>query len=436
MFYFTIILVLSPIFFLVSNGQNEDASDDFYITDEDITSIGLIWSYKRPDNGPEGNSTSWKLRWSPDGTMIAVVYFDDVAIIFDSKTGDVIKILGSGTKKILDIINKDDNSTTRRVSEFDLTTRCWGYTTDPLAPLLRACAWSPDNKYLAVAGDHRLIQIYNTSTWKKEMELDGHKGSILSLDWSPNGKYLASGEGTDQVLPHNQADCEYAINIWDIFEKKVIFTLKGHEDSIVSLSWSKNGTRLVSASDDRNLKMWDTNNGSLLFTMGEGIGHSAGVLDVSWSPNQTLLVSGSRDFKVRRWYADTGLPLGKPLKDFNCVRSTQWHPSGRYILTSGVDQYIRILNGTTGSLIIEFDDATNTNSEVMSARWSPDGTKFASCSTVDATVRLYGIGYEENKDSDEDTGWVLGIPIFFIIAGIGIFIIYFTLSKELRQHRK
>ena len=181
------------------------------------------------------------------------------------------------------------------------------------------------------------------------------------------------------------------------------------------------------------MKMWDTINGTLLFTMGEGIGHSAGVLDVSWSPNQTLLVSGSRDFKVRLWYADRGLPLGKPWKDFNCVRSTQWHPSGKYVLTAGVDQVIKIRNITTGKSMIEFFEAQETNSEVMSARWSPDGTRFATCSSVDATVRLYGIGYEDVKGSNEETESSLGIPIFFIIAGIGIFILYFTLSRELRQ---
>jgi len=204
MIYLTIILVLSTCFFAGSNGQNEDTSDDLELTDNDISSIGLIWSYKRPDNSPEGNSTSWKLRWSPDGTMIAVVYFDDVTIIFDSKTGDVLKILGSGAKKLLDLMDQDDNSTTRSNLDLSGNTRCWGYTTDPLAPLLRACTWSPDGRYLAVAGDHRLIEIYNTSTWVKEIELDDHKGSILSLDWSPDGKYIASGEGTDQILPHNQ----------------------------------------------------------------------------------------------------------------------------------------------------------------------------------------------------------------------------------------
>ncbi len=391
--------------------------------DNDLEKISLTWEFIRPDNSPEGNSTSWKLRWSPDGTMIAVVYFDDVTVILDSSTGELIKALGTGASAITE-------------QEPQQNTRCWGYTTNPLVPLLRSCAWSPDGQYLAVAGDHKLIEIYNTTTWVKEQVLEGHVGSILSLDWSLDGTHLASGEGTDQILPHNQDKCKYNIKLWDVATGKTIFTLSGHEDSVVSLSWSDNGTRIASASDDRNIKLWDAVNGKLISTLGEGLGHSAGVLDVDWSPNQTLLVSGSRDFKIRLWDIEKGIPLGKSWKDDNCVRSTEWHPSGRYILTAGVDQVIKIRNSTTGKEMVTFHEAEDTNSEVMCARWSPDGNKFASCSSVDATVRLYSLGSKSINDSTGEQGFSLGIPIFFIICAIGIFILYFSLSKDLRKRRK
>jgi WD40 repeat protein len=403
--------------------------------DQDLESFGVKWSFVRPDSASSGNSTSWKLRWSPDGKLIAVVYFDDVTLILDSQTGELVKALGSGANKVTDPYSKDSGTRGQTISQPESQTRCWGFTTDPLAPLLRACTWSPDGKYLAVAGDHRLVEIYDTVTWEKDSTLEGHVGSILSLDWSPDGTKLASGEGTDQILPHNQAECKNDIKIWDMTTNKELHTLSGHKDSVISLSWSHNSTQLVSASDDRNLMMWDVINGTLIFTMGEGIGHSAGVLDVGWAPNQTHLVSGSRDFKVRVWDARSGLPLGKPWKDNNCVRSTQWHPSGKYILSAGVDQVIKIRNVTSGKPIVTFHEAEETNSEVMSARWSPDGSMFATCSSVDATVRLYSFGSAEPSDSDDEFEFTIGIPIFFIIAGIGIFILYYTLSKELRKHR-
>jgi hypothetical protein len=73
----------------------------------------------------------------------------------------------------------------------------------------------------------------------------------------------------------------------------------------------------------------------------------------------------------------------------------------------------------------------------MSARWSPDGNSFVACSTREATVRLYAAGFEE-PDATEDltAGEAAGIPILFIIAAIGLFILFYTLQKELREHRK
>jgi WD40 repeat protein len=389
--------------------------------DEDILTMGLQWSFIRPDSSPKGNSTSWKLRWSPDGKMIAVVYFDNTTIILDGTTGELVTAFGTSAGAIL---GKDGSGT-----------RCWGYTTTPsLLSLLRAVAWSPDGEYLAISGDHRLVEVFNTTTWVREKVFKGHTGSILSLAWSPDGAMIASGEGTDQILPHHQANNKNVINIWDVNNGEALHTLTGHKDSILSVSWSANSSWLASASDGRNLKLWDAKSGELLHTLGEGIGHSAGVLDVDWSPNQTQLVSGSRDFKIRLWDVESGMPLGKPWKDHNCVRSTHWHPTGKYIATAGVDQTIKIRNASSGKEIVVFTEAEETNSEVMSARWSPDGSKLAACSTRDATVRLYAMGFAVEETDEPD--WLAGIAIFLIICIIGLILIFLPLRNEFHERRK
>jgi WD40 repeat protein len=404
------------------------------LTEEDLETMGLKWQYKRPvsaNSGDDGPSTAWKLRWSPDGTKIAVVYFDSTTLILDSTNG-----------KVLHTISSDADSGSSRatninsVAEPDPGSRCWGFSSNPMLPVLRACAWSPDGKELAVSGDHTLIEIFNTETWDRTRVLEGHTGSVLSLAWSPDGAYLASGEGSDRVLVHNKKECQNVIKIGDATSGQELRTLTGHQDGILSLSWSSDNQRLATASDDKNLKMWNPITGELLFTLGEGVGHSSGVLDVDWSPDQTRLVSGSRDFKIRVWYANNGTPIGKPWKDHNCVRSTDWHPAGEYILTAGVDQTIKIRNATTGEEIKVFEEATETNSEVMSARWSPDGRKIAAASTRDGSVRLYAIGFDESGESTLFNDWRVGISIFTVILAIGLVLIYIPLRNEFRAHRK
>ena len=94
-------------------------------TEDDILSMGVKWSYVRPDSSPEGNSTSWKLRWSPDGTMIAIVYFDNTTVILDSQTGEVIHALGASAK----VIMSPDEKTSRGTGP-SANTRCWGWSNE------------------------------------------------------------------------------------------------------------------------------------------------------------------------------------------------------------------------------------------------------------------------------------------------------------------
>ena len=241
---------------------------------------------------------------------------------------------------------------------------------------------------------------------------------------------------TDKVQEHHSEENENAIKIWDMITGRELKTLKEHKDGIMSLSWSSDSSKLVSTGDsrDKNLKIWDMNDYSVISTLGAGLGHTSGVLDVDWSPNQTLLVSGSRDFKIRLWDVRIGKPLGKPWKDHNCVRSTHWHPSGKYIATAGVDQTLKIRNAGTGKEIKVFTEAEDTNSEVMSARWSPSGDSIAVCSSRDATVRLYAIGFEEVDTEGSD--WVIGVTIFSLIGMIGLILIFSPLRNELRERRR
>jgi WD40 repeat protein len=418
---FTLILISSPTFESFEAEATEVSST---LTETDLESMGVQWTYKRPDTTEEGPATSWKLRWSPDGTKIAVVYFDNTTIILDSSTGKLIQVLGSGAAALMGETTDGGN------------TRCWGFTANPMLPLLRAVAWSPDGGLLAIAGDHTLIEIFDTKTWEQKYLLTGHTGSVLSLDWSPNGRWLASGEGTDRVLEHNEPECKNVIKIWDIETGTEQRTLTGHKDGVLSLRWSSNSSRLVSSADDKDIRIWDPINGTLLYILGEGRGHSSGVLDVDWSPDQTKLVSGSRDYKVRLWNANNGTPLGKPWKDHNCVRSTHWHPGAKYILTAGVDQTIKIRNASSGKEIKIFEEALETNSEVMSARWSPDGNKIAACSTRDGAVRLYAIGFDTGSSSETTVDWRVGITIFAVVIVVGLVLIYIPLRNEFREHRK
>ena len=66
--------------------------------------------------------------------------------------------------------------------------------------------------------------------------LKGHKDSVKSVVFSPDGEYLASGSEDE------------TIGIWRVSNGERIKTLKGHKDSVKSVAFSPNGEYLASGS--------------------------------------------------------------------------------------------------------------------------------------------------------------------------------------------
>ncbi|TGO13768.1 hypothetical protein BPAE_0711g00010, partial [Botrytis paeoniae] len=67
-------------------------------------------------------------------------------------------------------------------------------------------------------------------------------------------------------------------------------TLESHSDWVNSVSFSPDGTKLVSGSDDKTIRLWDISTGELLQIFE---GHLDGVRSVSFSPDNTKIASGS-----------------------------------------------------------------------------------------------------------------------------------------------
>lgn len=74
-------------------------------------------------------------------------------------------------------------------------------------------------------------------------------GSIWSVTFSPDGKFLAIGDTND------------VISLWEVASRKEILTFKGHTNRVRSVVFSPNGQTLASGSDDSSVRIWDISNG-------------------------------------------------------------------------------------------------------------------------------------------------------------------------------
>ena len=112
-----------------------------------------------------------------------------------------------------------------------------------------------------------------------------------------------------------------------------------HEGGVNSASFSPDGTRVVTASDDKTARVWDARSGQPLT---EPLKHEEEVLSASFSPDGTRVVTASADKTARVWDARSGQPLTEPLKHKSEVNSASFNPDGTRVVTASCDKTARV----------------------------------------------------------------------------------------------
>jgi WD40 repeat protein len=213
--------------------------------------------------------------------------------------------------------------------------------------------------------------------------LRGHTSAVLSVSFSPDGTRIITGsyDGT--------------LRLWDAGTGEPIGEpLRGHTGSVWSVSFSPDGTHIVTGSSDKTVRLWDAGTRE---AVGDPLrGHTSSVWSVSFSPDGTRIVTGSRDKTVRLWDAGTGEPVGEPLRGHTgSVSSVLFSPDGTRIVTGSDDKTARLWDAGTREPIGK--PLRGHTSSVRSVSFSPDGTRIVTGSS-DHTVRLW------NAETGEPVG--------------------------------
>jgi hypothetical protein len=108
--------------------------------------------------------------------------------------------------------------------------------------------------------------------------------------------------------------------------------LKGHTDAVNSASFSSDGTRVVTASDDGTARLWDGQTGDNIRTLE---GHTFTVLSASFSPDGRRIVTASADGTARLWDGQTGDYIKTLESHMDYVLSASFSPDGTRIVTAG-----------------------------------------------------------------------------------------------------
>jgi WD40 repeat protein len=122
-----------------------------------------------------------------------------------------------------------------------------------------------------------------------------HNGApVWDVTFSPDGKRFAT---TSQ---------DKTAKVWDAKTGQLLLTLIGHTDEAAGIVYSPDGKRIATTSDDHTAKIWDATTGQLLLTL---TGHTDAVGPIAFSPDGTRLVTTSLDKTAKVWDAMTGKEL-------------------------------------------------------------------------------------------------------------------------------
>ncbi len=119
---------------------------------------------------------------------------------------------------------------------------------------------------------------------------------VLSLAFSPDGTLLAAGGG--------EASRSGELTLWNVADGKLLKTFEdAHSDTVYGLDFSADGKFLASAAADKFVKVFDIATGKHVRSYE---GHTHHVMDVSWKGDGTTLASAGADNAIKVWNAETG----------------------------------------------------------------------------------------------------------------------------------
>jgi uncharacterized protein with WD repeat len=273
-------------------------------------------------------------------------------------------------------------------------------------------AFSPDGRRLAAPVVGNAVKIWDAATGKEVFTLVGHRGEVLDVGFSPDGKWIASA-GRDGARLWSAATGKevFAIQgqtwanrvafspdgkrlatagnpgtrVWDVATGKELANLVGERIWESSAAFRPDGKYLATANVRHTISLWNPATGERLRTL---MGHTGAVHTITFRPDGKRLASASVDQTVKIWDPQTGRALLTLRGHTNQVHTVDYSPDGRRLVTASSDRTIRLWDARTGQELLTLNGHTT---HVYCAVFSPGGGRLATTSN-DGQILLWDLG--------------------------------------------
>jgi RNA polymerase sigma factor (sigma-70 family) len=395
---------------------------------------------------PAGGSGIESMSLSPDGRLLAMGTHNqenDAASgiqIFDRGSGQLLRQCKStGRQQYLGVQFSPNGELLASYSYPSKTVYLWDPATAqelrrwPINCEAWSClSFSRDSKTLIV-GDGRTIHFWNVGTGTESRRIENHPGLVSQLALSPDGKTLGSLPLKNEPKVGESHERDNKVYLWDTAtgknlgrlevivdgENKTNSPIRDDPWGIYHFDFAPDGKTLVTASDDKNLCIWDLTTrkvvrrwdtgawvGCIAFAPGgrtfasHGFGtlrlwdpatgkelrdhpghRQEGPQSLALSPDGRTLASASYDPHICLWDAATGREQHRLVAATNAVYAVQFSADGRTLITLGDDKRLLRLWDTASrkkqrELRVPFEGSLPLNA------FSPDGKLCASAGAL------------------------------------------------------
>ena len=235
---------------------------------------------------------------------------------------------------------------------------------------------------LLSAGADKSARVWDlVPVWKLERTLGtGDSNSpiadrVNAIDFSVDGQFVATGSGE----PSRGGE----IKVWVIADGKLHKDMtEVHSDAVLGLEFSRDGKYMASASADKFVKVTDLTTGKVAKSFE---GHTHHALGVAWHPHGRQIISTGADKSVRHWNFEIGERVGQRVNFGKEVTAICYVGFTDQAVVAAGDKTVRLINASNLNDVRSFAGGT----DYMYACAATPDAQFVVAGGQDSTLRVW-----------------------------------------------